>query len=182
MGKKRAPKYIRDRREPKPPKPNKPSTRWWKVLLEIFLLLCAVLGLVSAILTFSPKLSLDTSGTLRPRDPIGTVFYLTNVGSVTVYDVIADCGMDDLKFGNNSEISGITMRMPESKADQLSPGHKMTLGCQRTIESGDDVHEAKMTILVSYRPPYVWWRRKEQFPVEAERTQNGEWTWKSLPQ
>jgi hypothetical protein len=39
----------------------------------------------------------------------------------------------------------------------------------------------QITINVSYRPAWVWWRRTEQFPMQANTTDRGTWYWEQLP-
>jgi hypothetical protein len=42
-----------------------------------------------------------------------------------------------------------------------------------------EIH-AQMFFVVTYRPKGVWWHKSEKFPMEATRTENGTWIWKSI--
>ncbi len=85
-------------------------------------------------------------------------------------------------------IENLTITLPESYAPELSPGHKMTLPCAHALENKvrppyampNDL-QAHMTIRVTYRPDWVWWHKTSEFPLEAEKTADGNWIWKSLP-
>ncbi len=179
MTKTRAPQYIRNRRS-KPSQPLQPSTkRWWKIPLEIFLGVCSVVSLVAAGVTFLPKLSVDISGSLRSRDPMGTVFAVSNDGVLSIYDITVDCGVNDVRAPNVTIQGNIAFRFPQSHATVLSPGHKMTTPCANAVVIQST--SAKITIIVDYRPPLVWWHRTEQFPLEAERSEGGTWIWKNIP-
>ena len=56
----------------------------------------------------------------------------------------------------------------------------MTLPCAEVIESRD-VRNAEMTILVDYRPPLVWWHKREPFKISAQKTEEGTWVWRNIP-
>lgn len=179
MTKGKVPKYIRDRRSQRSPALQPPTKKWWKIPLEVFLGVCTVLSLLAGVVSFLPKLSVDISGSLRSQEAMGTVFYLSNDGVITVRDVTAACRADDIRTERGQSVSNIGFLNPDSFADKLSPGHKMTLPCARVNITG--VTTARMTIDVSYKPAWAWWYRHERFPLEAERTQDGTWIWKSIP-
>src|ERR1035441_10293659 len=179
MTKNKAPKDIRDRRKKPSRKPLPPTKKWWKVPLEIFLGGCTVLSVLVGGVTFLPTLSIDVSGSLRSHEAMGTVFYLANNGTVTVRDVTAACVADNIQTERDQSVSGIGFLNPDSYADTLSPGHRMTLPCARVNITG--VSTAHMTIDVSYKPAWAWWHRHEKFPLEAERAQDGTWIWKNIP-
>jgi len=179
MTKGRAPQYIRDRRSQRSPAPQSPPKRWWKVPLEIFLGFCAVVSLLAAGVTFLPKLSVDTSGSLRSRDPMGTVFYISNDGLLPLYDITVDCGIYDVQAPRITFHGNFAVRFPDSHADVLHPGHKMTTPCAHAVNV--QATSARIAIIVDYRPPWVWWHRREQFPLEAERSEDGTWIWKNIP-
>jgi len=180
MPKPKAPKYIRDRREPPRQSSVGQGKRWWtKRLLQFVLGIPAFVGFVAAIVSFLPKLSVDVSGSLRSQDPMGTVFYLSNDGVIPIRDVNVSCRADDIRTGIGQGVSGIGFMNRDSHADRLSPGHKMTLPCARVNVSG--AVTARMTIDVSYKPAWFWWHRNEEFPLQAERAQGGIWIWKNIP-
>jgi hypothetical protein len=124
---------------------------------------------------------------LRSHDPVGTVFSLSNDGVLPIHDITAGCVFEDL--GNDAmNIRGIEWVLPDSFASVLSPGHKMTLPCAHTVYNYvrppyalPPNFRARMTIRVIYRPDWVFWHKRAEFPLEAERTQEDMWIWKNLP-
>jgi hypothetical protein len=141
------------------------------------------------VLTNLPKLSADVSGSSRPNDPMGTIFSLTNEGLLPVYDVKAGCEVmrvDTPPPGNRHLVEPTTFYFPESRVEILSPGHKMTIPCGRAIATKLGNTEtlefhAEMFIVVTYRPKWLLWHKSEKFPMETAKTENGTWTWKSIP-
>jgi hypothetical protein len=178
MAKSKAPKHIQDRRKQPRRKKTKPTDRWWKLPLAVLGALSAVVGFVAAILTFLPKLSLDVSGSLRPHDPMGTVFYLSNDGVVAVHEVHVECRLVNLGLVNRTVILGPTFRFPGSDAPTLPPGHKLTTPCARAVQVGyPGARMARLDVLATYKPPLVWWHRTDIFPLKAEKSDDGTWIW-----
>jgi Protein kinase domain len=138
-------------------------------------------------LTNLPKLSADVTGSLRPNDLMGAMFNLSNKGLLPVYDVKAGCKVMrvDAPLSTNKDFAEpTTVYFPESYAGILSPGHDMAVPCGRAIASKQDnppeMH-AEVFFVVTYRPKWVWWHKSENFPMETKKTDNGMWTWKSIP-
>jgi hypothetical protein len=113
MAKHKPPKDIRNRRQAKLPQTPTPNNQWWKPPAKVLTAIMALLGAIAAIVSFLPKLSLDVSGSLRPHDPMGTVFYLSNDGVLPLYDVDVGCGIEDF-HSRNVMVSGIAMYSPNS--------------------------------------------------------------------
>lgn len=136
-----------------------------------------------ALLAFLPKLSVDASGSLRPRDPGGTVFFISNDGVLTLYDLEIRCRVDDIETADGLQLKGATFRFPlGSTAERLESGKKMTAPCQRAIEvTGSPAVRSAMTIIADYKPIKWWFRRREEFHVEAAKSQDGTWIWTHVP-
>jgi hypothetical protein len=116
---------------------------------------------------------------------MGTIFYLSNEGVLPIHDVAVSAA--NLRIGGNYlQVIGMgefTNIPAEAKADVLSPGHKMSLpyapGFGFTGVS--NFNGAQLTIIVRYRPTWVWWRKTDTFPFRAVRTNSGNWIWESVP-
>jgi hypothetical protein len=157
------------------------KTPKWKLLLEGFGIISALFGIMAAISTFLPKLSVDTSGSLRPQDPAGTVFWLSNDGVFPIHDVFVRCLFP--KIEGAASIYGLNIGPGFPLAKTLSAGHKLTVPCAHMLETEPGVvANAELTILIDYRPDWVWWHRHAEFPMRAEKTITGQWIWKYLPQ
>ena len=173
------PKKRPKKRKSRKPRPKAQRTKTSKVI-PLLLGLCTFVGGVAAILTFIPRLSVDTSGSVRPQDPFGTVFSLSNQGSLELHDVLAVCRVDDLLTGGNNRFDNLGFYTPESKAALLSPAQTMTLGCQKSFDTHGQALSARATIVVSYRPDFLWWRKNIEFPMEGLRGDDGTWIWKRI--
>jgi hypothetical protein len=60
----------------------------------------------------------------------------------------------------------------------------MTLPCGHAIRVNDPqtITEAEITIIVTYRPDWIpLLHTTDRFPWQAEKTRDGKWIWKSLP-
>lgn len=165
--------------------------RWWwlKLLVEILALVSAILGVTGFVLTTRTKLSVDVSGSLQSANPMATVFSLSNDGTLPIHSVMAVCGAVQFTMGKWQMESGpdAGFIFPESKTEILSPGHKMTLPCGHVIGppvgvAPTDITRAEITIVVHYRPDWWPWHKTMRFPWKAEKTQDGTWIWKSMPQ
>lgn len=192
MGKKKVPRRIRDRERQLQKQQSPPTTeKRSNLLLTLEKTVGVILGLLTIagfLLSNAPKLSVDVSGSLQPTKPLDTLFYLSNDGILPVHDIETGCGEIQFKAGDYTIDMEHDARfvLPESKAEILSPGHKMTLPCDRVVGIRDPaliarITRAEITIFIDYRPDFVPWHKKARFPWKAEKTESGSWIWKSLP-
>jgi len=151
-------------------------------------IIASLLGIIGFFLDVAPKISIGSSGSLQAANPMATVFYLSNDGSLPIHDIVAACGAPQFKMGGYEISSEPDARFlfPESKAEILSPGHQMTLHCAHLVgpapgSSPTDITKAEITIIVRYRPDWLPWHKTERFPQKAEKTEEGNWIWKSIP-
>jgi hypothetical protein len=157
--------------------------RWWKIPLEVLAVLSAILGVIGFAVSTQTKLSVEVSGSSQAANPLATIFYVSNDGALPVHSVMAACGAIQFTAGNFKWTSEPNARLisSDSKAETLSPGHKMSLPCNHMIGVADPatITKAEMTIIVDYQTVFRW-QRTDRFPLKAERTENG-WIWKSIP-
>jgi hypothetical protein len=182
-GKRAPPQQTQDTKmQERQPTPNKRLIRTVEWVIGLTSLAVALAGFWLSYIV--PKLSVDVTGSLQPTNPLGTIFYLRNEGSLPVHNILVTCGHFNVRATSYSIIGPGEIILPDSRAEILSPGHKMDLPCAHAIgfTAPTNFTEAEMTIKASFRPDYVPWHKTETFPWKAERTQRGEWIWKSLPQ
>jgi serine/threonine protein kinase len=171
---------------PPQPTPKKLSVQTLKRLVG---LACLALIVAQFVLTNLPKLSADVSDPIGPNDLMGAMFNLDNRGLLPVYDVKAGCKVmrvDTPAARNTDSVEGTTVYFPESSAEILSPGQRMTVPCGRAIAVKPENREtaeihAEMFFVVTYRPKWVWWHKSEKFPMETTKTDSGMLIWKSIP-
>lgn len=157
-----------------------------KLLLEILALPLAVATIAGFYLSWAPKLSVDASESIASFSPMGTIFKLSNEGALEIHDVVVSCANLQID-GENLKVWGpweFTNVPPDAKADVLSPGHTMSLPYAPGFgfTGVGNFKGAQLTIIVRYRPAYLFWRKQEIFPFRAVRTVNGSWVWKSIAQ
>jgi hypothetical protein len=181
---KKGPRPRKSNRD-RPKETTKHLTTFWqahKTLLELIGGVSAILGIAGFFLNFAPKLSVQISDSLDPSNPMATVFVLTNQGYLPIHDVVAACGAAKLSTPKITIDSAPDARMvlPGSQAEILSAGHNLTLPCGHLFGTHEAIR-AEITIIVEYRPDWVWWHRTERFPWKAEKRADGTWTWDSVP-
>jgi serine/threonine protein kinase len=160
-----------------------PRKRLVRTLEWVVGIACVILIVAEFALTNLPKLSADVSPPLSSNDG-GAIFNLNNKGLLPVYDVKAGCEV--MRVDTPSSADPTTVYFPESRAEVLSPGREMAVPCGRVIATKQNNMEtsenhAEMFFVVTYRPKGVWWHKSEKFPMEARKTENGTWIWKSIP-
>jgi hypothetical protein len=180
MGKSKAPQHIRDRRTGSQPSRRRATAGHWITWIVAGLgVLAAGFLVVGLFLNSLPRLSVGSSGSSRADDPMGTVFYLSNDGPLPVHDVTFGCGLATLGTANETAISGTGVTRPkvQQTAATLSPGHKLMLPCTH-IEFGSST-VARIELVATYRPTGIWSHRTMRFPMEAKKSQSGEWIWQN---
>jgi len=166
-----------------------PKKRVVQILKRVVATAALLLITVEFVLTNVPKLSVDVSRSLRPDDPMATVFSVSNDGMLPVYDVTVGCEIARLDISSHRKTVSkgpTTVYFPESRAEILPPGHKMTVPCGRAVASRLDNGErleflAEVFVVVTYRPQWLLWHKSEAFPMKTEKSENGTWVWKSIP-
>lgn len=164
--------------------PPKPQRQLIKTVEWAVGILASVLTIAGFVLNNAPKLTVDASESVASYSPMGTIFYLSNDGALPINNVVASAA--NLRIdGDNLQIvgPGEFNAPPEAKADVLSPGHRMSLPYAPAFgfTAVNNFKGAQLTIIVRYRPAYVWWRKTDTFPFRAVRTNAGNWVWESVP-
>jgi hypothetical protein len=166
-----------------------PKKRVIQILKRVVAAAALLLITVEFVLTNVPKLSVDVSRSLRPDDPIATAFSVSNDSMLPIYDVTVGCEIArlDIPSPRKTVSKGpTTVYFPESRAEILPPGHKMTVPCGRAVASRLDNEErleflTEVFLVVTYRPKWLLWHKSEAFPMKTEKSENGTWVWKSIP-
>jgi hypothetical protein len=141
----------------------------WVIPSAIFVILAGILTLLS----YFPQLVLSTSSTVRAHDAMGTIFNLTNNG-FPVFGVEQICHLNITRPNGSPIISGLGIEM--APLGYLGHGKTKSLNCHHTAAGFNT--ESEMVIEIRYRPLYWPFRLSEDFPLQAERTDDGTWVWK----
>jgi hypothetical protein len=130
---------------------------------------------------FHPHVSLEPFLQPNPREPLNTLFSVTNDNSVfTVHDLISACEIKLYRTSANNLI-GNSEIAARDKILTLGPKASSTVGCPSTFLRGD-VTTAEIEIDISYRQE--WWplHQTERYPFTGIRDSEGtiHWTHHSL--
>jgi hypothetical protein len=72
---------------------------------------------------FLAQISIASTGSLRTRDPMGTVFAISNESIFSIYDVRGICGLGQLVSQDGSTLRNFNLNFPDSTAKVLAPGN-----------------------------------------------------------
>lgn len=145
-----------------------------KKLLTILLAVGSVTGLC---FQFRPSLSIETEGSLNPRDPYSTRFRVTNTGRLTLHNITFDAQLIDTPF-----MSGIHLRATQSG---LSPVQTLTSGESATrnipisaigLEGQNDIQ-----ISVRFRSLFVYGQREVKARFVTQTDSDGHLRWFHQP-
>jgi hypothetical protein len=153
-----------------------PKPSWIKTsIVSMFTLLAGV----PAFFSYFPQLALSQDGTVRERDAMGTVFNLTNNGPLPIFGVGQTCAVYIMGKNDRPMISGL--RLTFKPLGYLGPfGGVKSLNCHHTVANMTDwVAHTSLTITIRYRPLFPPWEHSKEFPLEAEKADNGTWVWNS---
>ncbi|MFL6310533.1 MAG: hypothetical protein ACJ71W_00375 [Terriglobales bacterium] len=133
------PKDIRNRRkeQPKTREVEHQSTKFSRfVKFSLgFLAVAGALASILGILAFMPRLSIEATGSIRPRDPMSTIFSIGNDGLLPLHDVHASCIVNDIRNKSNQRVSNVTMEVKGADAEILSQDQKMALPCSGMLNA-----------------------------------------------
>jgi hypothetical protein len=174
MPKSKPPRDIRDRRK-RPPRPRgTQKTGLTKRICKLFVALGTIASIL-ALAAFLPHLTVASAESLRPDDPMGTIFTLSNDGILWINDVTVGCVMDDLET-NTGGLSGMTIYPEQHHADMLNAGKRMDIPCRSAMRMLSP-SKAEMSLSVTYRPAFGLWHKRDSFPFRAEKAVDGKWVW-----
>lgn len=134
----------------------------------------AVLGGILTLLSYVPQLDVSDAHTVRSRDPMGTIFNLTNNG-LPVFGVEQICRMSIVRPNGMPLITGgggIEM----APLGYLVHGQTKSLNCHHSAVGFN--MDTTLIIEIRYRPFYLPWKLSERFPFQAEKADDGTWAWK----
>jgi hypothetical protein len=160
------------------------ASRWagcsWKVIVATGV----IVGILVAIPTFWPRLSISAEPPLRERDLLSTPFLISNNGFLPLRDVWITCQVDTLATSLGQLIQNA--RPVERLLDpDLSPGESLTFGCIAPNWTGNVIGTAgrqqlvRLSIEIRYRPfgiPFVRRRHEEGFRSEPAHRGLLRWT------
>lgn len=149
-----------------------------QLVLETIGIATLFLVIAGFFLNALPKLSVGPSES-KANDPTRSVFYLSNDGKLSIYNVSFACALNNL----GEIVDNVVIDLGRQNAAVLRPGARLALSCPDAVQVNtlSAQRNATVTLLVIYRPAWVPWSRRVSFAMAAENTAPGVWTWKSVP-
>jgi hypothetical protein len=207
-GRKRKPPKL----EPASTKPTPPAKRMWtpaRQLMAIVLGAATLIGGISAVLFFWPRMTVTPSGLFDDSNAYSETFIVANTGFLAFEDMqvgIGICSIDTAKhdFGvtpNNCEgdsahilIGGPSWEAAELRRDEpfsivLSDGLNVATEKYRAehpnVISGfqmmSDLKAANVIVVVTFKPWPAWWKIHRSFRFVAEEQSNSKMMWRAVP-
>lgn len=148
----------------------------WKAVGAVAL----ALGVLSAILSFLPRLSVSPLAAMHEPNPFSTLFAVSNDGPVALNDVECSCKIANLQTTRpDIFIAGNEVADPVVKV--LEPNEKTTTRCKPLSVGAPGMfvvpQGADVLIIVSYGPSFVPWRMSKNFRFMSAYDSNGKIQW-----
>jgi hypothetical protein len=163
---------------------DKTKTGWlasvslfWKVAFFLIGLPGIYVGVLSAL----PRVSVNVSELLDSRDPLSALISVNNDGYLTINSVQARCMASDLVDVHDNHIHNAAASTSDWFLGNISPDGRVTTSFSGYIELAGPLKRAAMTIIVSYRPDFVWWRKSQEFHFRGVTDQDGKLHWTQIP-
>jgi hypothetical protein len=183
MGKGKAPKEIRARRNQKNHH-RPPSRQPLRYLVSLGRWILGVIGLLSGIAAsafyFLPTVSVAQTEPLNPRNVLSVPFVVTNTAPYALSSVASVCETNLLVAPN-----GVTLGNnvgPRSRLGPLEAGDRGVFFCDVGPEGFGAPIKADIAIVVTFKP--WWWvlkPRSRYFRFKSELTANGMLRWVEMP-
>src|SRR5271170_4390801 len=148
------PKLPTNNLTPNPPDPKNPLKTFlsWAYLAVTF-----GLSLVGG-MALLPRINVTPLQSIREHDPLGTIFVLTNSGSLSVNEATAYCGMAhvwDSKYPKGGfRDSWLVDAYPD--LGDVEPGQSTSIPCETLVAAANNLVslEGTVDITIEYRPSF----------------------------
>jgi hypothetical protein len=147
------------------------KSRWLSGAKLAWSTIGVVLTIITAILTFSPHLTIAQNGTVRPHDAMGTIFNLTNDG-LPIFGVEQICSIN-----NAGRLSDVDLGWPNLLGN-IGIWDTKSLNCEHALVGVNA--PTSLTIEIKYRPLLWFWKITKSFPLQSEQAEDGTWVWKRM--
>jgi hypothetical protein len=149
-------------------------SRWFRIPASLFwkfvVVLSVIVGLIAALLTFLPRLSMSSSESLDPSTPFSTPFVVSNDGLLSINDVTCYCLIRRVVIADRGDItvSNNIVYSDSLPVPNLAPGEKTTVSCPPLLPSEPRITRADMDIVLRFRPYGLPWYREKAFRFTTE--------------
>lgn len=183
----------RRRKLPKPTSPRKAEKNKWRTRTFSAISGAVVLiGFIAAAVTLLPRVTVTVSDPVDANNPFSSSVTITNTGYIPLNSVRAGICFDVIQISRpaGSKPPQTTLlgdcRKQSIFLDTLVP-HDLGLDDRFTfsisdffgnpVEHQSGLESAKISIVVPYRLPLLYFERQKRFPLFAKRQSNGNFYW-----
>lgn len=164
------------RSSPKSSQQKLARTRW--LSFEKYSYLLAVASFLVSLIVFWPRISVETSDPLDPRNPFSIPFMVKNDGYLLSYSVHHSLSIKNIELKNKISINGGGMSGFDEDIPKLCPNNSSAISIQRTIGVPSDfVESAEIYIDLSYKTQWIPLIFKDSYRFKLARKSNGDYVW-----
>jgi hypothetical protein len=132
---------------------------------------------IPALYSYSTRLSVSAVSTIQPREPMGTIFNVTNNGILDLHNVTHECDLLKVK-GRDANIIANTVTAPmDFSLGDLPAGATKSLSCERVVKGFPG--ESLIKIVIAYTSSLQRSQHTKQFLFQSEQADDGTWVWKA---
>ena len=179
--KRKKPKPTRQKKISKAPVTSPKKKKIFPFLWKAFTCFAVILGVVVALYALYPKLSVEPDSYLDPKNPLKTLFRITNEGFLPLYNVKILSAIHEVKSKGEQRMSGSSdyksrFFNPIHVADKISYGESDTAFCALGgLKIPFSVDYTDMAIIVEFSPPlFPFWRMERTFPFTTQKNIDGD--------
>jgi len=161
--------------------PPRPSLG--KKVGSVLLFLIGVPGILAAILTLLPRVTVTVSDPVDPDNPFSASATVTNTGYIPLESVMPYVGLGGIRTtGGPPEEKGFKpiyipkFRRKDWPVRDLGLDDKFTFSLNE-IWSAQSLESADVGVWVDYEVPVLHWKREKLFPIVARKQTNGKLYW-----
>lgn len=181
MSRKTKPRKRKNNRNQPPPLKRRSRfllsvSRFWKLFVGV----SVILGIIVSLLSLAPNISVSTSQSLDPKDPLSTPFIITNNGPLPIHNVEILFGINKMTTPPpmNQTISTLSLGYAKPPIPVLKAHETMTFWCPPVFKfSRDPINFADISVLVSYRPDFFFWRKTAPYRFVTISNKEGITNW-----
>ena len=151
-------------------------------------MVATVAGLCAAAVTLVPRVAVEPFGLFDPSSSSPTLFNIVNSGPITLMKIKPMLGLCRLVYGENTpqrprecSVGPLGSRMHPIfwEREDLAPGVSYTIALQDLFRPNPPapVAAADISIIVTYRVPFTWWRQEREFRFFTKEEGDGKRYW-----
>jgi hypothetical protein len=136
---------------------------WFSQFWKLIVAFSVVLGIIVSFLAISPSITVSTSQSLDPADPLATSFLITNTGLLPIHSIIFLCQLN--KVVTTQPVTYIHFKLGYATPPLpiLYPQEQKTFWAPKIINFPYPIVSADINILVSYRPDFLFWHKSKSY-------------------